>query len=169
MTEHFRTLTTALFIACLNCGWAWDTTASSLPSHNLGQARASYELHSRLRWHTSYLNAWNEAERDGKMLLIWFVGEGNNANRDEVAHTFATDQQVRIRLEDYVLLKLPYDAIITSDSQQLRLLDHAAFIHMEGCEGLAIVDLTDPNVETFEHVVSAFPFRAWQILPVSCQ
>lgn len=136
----------------LVCGISYTAVAKST------DANLQPLLPSGFHWHSDYGDAWQQAEQTGKMLLIWFQGETPSSEREDVQHAFASDALVREKLPEYVLLKLPADAHVVSGGETIRLLDHAAFTEMHNHEGLAIVDLSDPTADTFEHVVSAFPF-----------
>jgi len=125
-------------------------TSQHLCSSSAGSAQT--------RWYASYADGWREAERSGKMMLVWFQDDTERSLHDEVGQAFRCDKSVQAHLEDFVLVKLPVDAEITSQGKQIRLLEHAAFAEMHGRGGLAIIDLVDSTAETFKHVVSAFPF-----------
>jgi len=112
---------------------------------------------SRLHWNDNYTEAWEEAERSGKMMLVWFCGDQPNTGRDDLQKLIDRDANVQDQLGDYVLVKLSTDARLVTNSESIRILDHDSFTEMHGREGLAIIDLADPSAETHGHVVSAFP------------
>jgi hypothetical protein len=108
-------------------------------------------------WSKNYADATAAAERCGKMLLIYFYDA-----RDEgaCAHFQAEtlgDPCVRRKLRDYVCVRLPLDAKISSDGKPVVLLEHPAFGEMLGRPGLAIVDYRSADAKLHGSVVSTFP------------
>ncbi len=149
MTERLSALPISLLLVC---GISHTAVAKS-PDADLPPLRAS-----GVHWHHDYGDAWYQAEQTGKMLLVWFQSETSSSEREDVQRAFESDALIREKLLEYVLLKVPVDTHIVSGGETLRILDHPAFTEMHNHEGLAIIDLSDPTADTFEHVVSAFPF-----------
>jgi len=121
----------------------------------LGTALSQAE---NLRWHTDYGEAHVASKRGRAMLLIYF----HPAEDDAVAakferHTLA-DPTVRDGLKRYVLLKLPLTASVQVDGRRTRLIEHAAFQHMYGRAGIAVIDHQSNGSAYSGHVVSMFPF-----------
>lgn len=116
---------------------------------------------SAVSWRSGYGQAWREAEKSGKMLFIWFRGDGekNRKQRSQLERRLNEDQDLARKLQRYVPVRLSEGTEILSGGKPVRLLEHDAFREMHGGEGIAVVDLADKDSETFGHVVSAFPLR----------
>ncbi len=107
-------------------------------------------------WHADYSQAVAQAKRDGKMLLIHFVDENNPRSRN-LESIALQDADVGRLLRRYELLRVPHDATVAIDEQEVVLLKHEAFSEMLGQPGLAIVDYANRNTAHYETVVSQFP------------
>ncbi len=114
---------------------------------------------SGLEWHTDYAEAMRVAENDGKMLLIYFRGQGTNPSRDQFLKQLATDTDVRDRLTQYVLADVPVDAKIISEGSEVQLITHGAFAELNGREGVAIVDFANRDQPFYGYVVSLLPLQ----------
>ena len=91
-------------------------------------------------WHTDYAQAMAEAERQNKMLLIYFCDtEGAGPCRRFKAETL-DDPQVKSKLQEYVCVELPLAAKIKVHGKDVVLLEHEAFGEMLRRPGIAIVD-----------------------------
>ena len=108
--------------------------------------------------HTDYREAMKEAVEDRKMLFIYFHEPQLTAARRAFETETLADLEIQEKLKRYVFVKLPRDAQITVDGQEITLLEHAAFAEMLGRQGVAIVDLAHVRAEYYGHVVSTFPF-----------
>jgi hypothetical protein len=111
-----------------------------------------------LFWHDDYQQAWNEAKEDNRMLFIYFHDVQQSAARRSFEAETLARRDIKAKLAEFVLLKLPVDATITAGGQPTTLLRHPAFAEMLGRQGIAIVDLAHRKAEYYEHVVSTFPF-----------
>jgi hypothetical protein len=111
-----------------------------------------------LTWHTDYAEATKRAKLQQKMLFIFFHDNGPSRLRELFETKSLVDENIRKRLERFVLAKLPLDAAIPINGKMTRLLDHAAFSEMQKRQGVAIVDYASPEREINGHVVSTFPF-----------
>ncbi len=112
---------------------------------------------STVHWMNRYERAMTAAERQNKMLLIYFCNAGGN----EVCNRFKAETldspQVRVKLRDYVCVQVPLDASITVKAKQVKLLEHAAFHEMLDRPGIAIVDFRSADAKLRGSVVSVFP------------
>lgn len=107
-------------------------------------------------WYTDYTEAMNAADRQGKMLLLFFYAPQNlRAERFEAESL--GDAAVRRQLRQYVCARVPLDCKIRVQGKELVVLQHEAFREMLGRPGIAIVDLTDPKGRLYGTVVSMFP------------
>ncbi len=115
-------------------------------------------------WLEDYSQARHQAVRERKLLLILFVDPAEQV----AAARFVQEEvpeAVRPRdLERYVWLKLPLDAEVTEKGKRFRLLEHGAFQHMYGRQGVAIVDYAHVDAPYYGHVVSCFPFDPGKLL-----
>ncbi len=69
-----------------------------------------------------------------------------------------SDAEVVEKLDGFVLLKLPIDAMITVDGQEKNLLQEPKFVEMQNLPGLAILDFEHADEPFFGDVVSTIPF-----------
>ncbi len=105
-----------------------------------------------------YEQARQAAQRQGKMLLIYFRrGDGGGGCREFEEQTLA-DTEVRAALGSYVVVRVPDDGKVSIDGRPRVLLEEGAFAEMAGLPGIAVVDYGDPASDHYGQVVSAFPF-----------
>jgi len=108
-------------------------------------------------WMHDYSAAVERADREGKMLLVYFCTFG----KDELCRRFEAeslaDPAVAAKLQGYVCLRLPLDAVVRTGGKHIRLLEHEAFGEMLGRPGIAIVDYKHKDRKYYGHVVSTFP------------
>ncbi|MBX3412999.1 MAG: hypothetical protein KF708_09955 [Pirellulales bacterium] len=112
-----------------------------------------------LGWHTDYAQAMDEAQAQGKMLVVYFYQPGENAARDAFEAKTLGDPKVRALLQRYTRVRIPLDTVIRVNGQEVRLLEHESFREMLGRQGLAILDFAHWDSKFYGHVVSAFPFN----------
>lgn len=109
-------------------------------------------------WQSDYGKAHALAEAQGKMLFLFFY----DPKRPELSETFEKqvlgDPNIVARLDNWVCLKLPVDAAITSGGQPQMVLKHPAFAEMSQQPGLAVIDYVHRQQPYYGLVVSAFPF-----------
>jgi hypothetical protein len=110
-------------------------------------------------WQSDYHGAIEQAEASGKMLLIWFVDSSWSANDAIFENVVLKEANIsRVIQRRFVAARLPVESTVDLGDEQVPLLEHAAFAHMRGRPGLAILDLTDPASPHFRRVVSVYPF-----------
>ncbi len=108
-------------------------------------------------WHTDYAQAMAEAERQNKMLLIYFYdAEGAGPCRRFKAETL-DDPRLKSKLQEYVCVELPLAAKIKVHGKDVVLLEHEAFGEMLRRPGIAIVDFRATKEPQRGAVVSEFP------------
>lgn len=115
------------------------------------------QLDARPRWLTDYGRAYAEAERMGKMLLIYFHDNGSSSPCSRFEQQTLGDAKVIEKLADYVCLRLPVNATIISGGKQIELLKQTSFSEMLGRPGIAVVDLANKGRKHYGTVVSTFP------------
>lgn len=111
-------------------------------------------------WRDSYRDAKAAAEGERKLLLVWFYDPA--ADNDRLAREVLADVDVVKRIaEGFVPVKVATDAMLKTEEngteKPTRLIDHAAFVELQGKPGLAIIDQTDPASPHFGFVVSIYP------------
>ena len=111
-----------------------------------------------IQWSDDYQQAWTDANEEGRMLFVLFVDkQPSAAERTFESQTFSR-ADIKAKLAEFVALRLPVDAKITSEGKSITLLKHPAFAEMLGQKGIAVIDLAHRKAEYFGHVVSTFPF-----------
>lgn len=111
-----------------------------------------------LEWHEDYGEAIKKAERERRMLFIYFRNEARDAEQEQFERETLSNVRVRRKLGRFVLARLTRSTEIKVQDQPVKLIDHASFSTMYGRQGIAIVDTTEPQSRNFRQVVSAFPF-----------
>ena len=108
-------------------------------------------------WHTDYAKAMSIAERENKMLLIYFCDPACDGPCNRFKTETLGNPQVRSKLQDYVCVQRPLAAKVTVQGKEMVLLEHEAFREMLGRPGIAIVDFRTTNATPRGAVVSTFP------------
>jgi hypothetical protein len=130
------------------------------PPRTDGLAEHSQETNQEttsINWHDDYARATQIAERQGKMLLIYFCDPDGKCDCNRFKSETLDDPKVRSKLHDYVCLQAPLEATIMVDGKKTVLLEHDAFREMLGKPGIAIIDYRQPDSEVYGMVVSTFP------------
>jgi hypothetical protein len=112
-------------------------------------------------WHTDYSAAYRQAREERKMLLLFFRDEAQPRIADIFERDILAGDELRDPLEKVVRVVLPLDALHPfSDPEKpaTKILDHSSFQYMYRQQGIAMIDLTDPDSELNGHVVSAHAF-----------
>jgi len=136
-----------VFLACLVLGRL--ASAAESPKEP--------EQAPELDWSAGYAEAVEVAQREAKMVLIWFQKPGGCRLCDQFSRETLSDPEVAEKLKDFVKVKLPLDAAIQNASGEIVLLEHATFAEMLGRPGLAIVDFAHKDAPYYGFVVSTFP------------
>jgi hypothetical protein len=135
--------------------------AAVLPAATLrAEGDTAEKLPESIVWKTDYSAATKAARSRHSMLFIFFRAPGKDRVADHFESAVLSDHEVKESLSTYVCVKLSRDATITIDGRPVKLLDHAAFRDMQGRQGVAILDFTDPTASHYGRVVSALPFDA---------
>jgi hypothetical protein len=108
-----------------------------------------------LAWMEDYAEAMQTAKDRQKMLLVHF-SEKNSGMSAAIERSLA-QPQMRKRLDNYVLARVPLGATIQSGGKPVRVIDHPAFSELRGGTGLAVIDLAHKKRPYYERVVSALP------------
>jgi hypothetical protein len=116
----------------------------------------------KLDWHIDYSAAYREARDARKMLFVFFRDEA----APRISGIYETEvlaaEELLDPLSKVVRVVLPLGATgpvrDEAETRDVILLKHSAFNYMYGRQGIAMIDLTDPQSELYGHVVSAHPF-----------
>jgi hypothetical protein len=109
-----------------------------------------------IQWHDDYAEATNQAVRQGKMLFLLFHHPKSRESQAFMANSLRANV-LAARDHRYVWARIPTDARIQAQGQDLRVLDAPAFREMAGFPGIAIVDYQNRRADLYGRVVSAFP------------
>lgn len=145
-----RTISIAPCLLVIFALWGISAQAAS-PAQPSGEA---------LPWHIDYGAAMDRAEKQGKLLFIYFYDSSDpNEQRQLVfERQVLADPGVRKLLKNYVLLLQPTDGKVHSEGKIVRLLQDQSFYHMYQSPGVAIIDMAHREKPYFHCLVSAFPF-----------
>lgn len=114
-----------------------------------------------LEWHTNYTAAYKQARDERKMLFLFFRDEQKPQLGDIYLNDVLTNADLYEPLSDVVRVVLSVETerpLRIPEEPGLTLLSHSAFKFMYGRQGIAVIDLTDPESDLYGHVVSAHPF-----------
>lgn len=122
-----------------------------------GDGESAGESSSRVAWMTDYGEALAEAEREGKMLFVYFHGRPGDPRCARFETKTLGDPAVCKRLQAYVCVRLPLDSGIRFKGRPTVLLGHDSFREMLGSPGVVIVDFANRDARHYGCVVSTFP------------
>ncbi len=135
--------------------------AVSIPRIALSNEDAtSAQASKTVAWMSDYFQAYSEAKESGKLLLVYFANPNVTTAAQQFEQTTLKNDEVRRLSEKYVLVKVTTTTTIEDNGQTIRLLDHGAFSHMNGREGLAVVDLKNQNRSHYGKPVGCLPFES---------
>lgn len=141
------------------------TPNNQVPEMPLGDALEAEKAPKRtigeLEWHTSYTAAFKEAREEQKELFLLFRDEANPRVADIYENEVLSSPELVESLSEVVRVVLPLDAKRPFRIPELpdqTLLSHSSFEHMYNRQGIAVIDLTDPESDLHGHVISAHPF-----------
>jgi len=108
-------------------------------------------------WSSDYASAMARADREGRMLVIYFFDPaGDQACRQFESVTLA-DPSVRAKLQAAVAVRLPLDATICVRRRPVSLLEHPAYAALGRRPGLALIDLAHKDPKLYGRVVNCVP------------
>lgn len=142
----------AMLSICLGLWNTADTLAQETPTAPAASPPA-------LVWHQDYKKAVAVAEKQKKMLLIYFRATQASPARERFEAEALAAPAVRTKLKDFTLLRVPANVEISCKGRRQSLLSHEAFSDMLCCPGLAIVDYAHTKACYCGCVVSAFPLN----------
>lgn len=111
-------------------------------------------------WHANYAAAYQQARRERRLLFILFRDDDQSQAADHYEDAVLSDPELRESLQTVVRVTVSTETTIPDENGQSnrRLLDHPAFRHQQGRQGIAIIDLTDPESPFYGKVVSSHVF-----------
>ncbi len=121
----------------------------------------SYRRIGEHDWHVDYSDAYRQARAERKMLLLLFRNDHEPRLADIYEREVLSHADLHDALGDIVRVVLPLDAprpFRPPERPGLTLLSHEAFRYMYNRQGIAMIDLTDPDSELYGMLVSAHPF-----------
>jgi hypothetical protein len=114
-----------------------------------------------LEWHTDYPMAYRRARDERKHLFLFFRDEAQPRLANIYEQEVLSHADLAEPLSEVVRVVLPLDAVRplrVPERPGLTLLSHSSFGFMYGRQGIAMIDLTEPESDLYGHVVSAHPF-----------
>jgi hypothetical protein len=114
-----------------------------------------------LFWHTNYSAAYREAREARNTLFVFFRDDLHPRIADLYEHDILAHADAHDTLSKVVRVVVPLDTLCPTcneDETALRMLAHQSFKYMYGRQGIAVIDLTNPESELFGQVISAHPF-----------
>jgi len=151
----------SLLAACLLVWPLWGRLTSASGAFAADARSESPASPSRKSgvWHTDYAGAMEIAEREGRMLLLFFYDSSEKRLCDKFESETLTHPSLAARLSYVVKAKLPLDATIRVGGEEVVLLEHAAFAGMSGGPGVAIIDFFHKDAERHGRVVTTVPLK----------
>jgi len=122
-------------------------------------AAAMPESSSKKIWLTDYSEAYQQAKTSGKLLLVYFHNPAPDSICDSFEETTLSDPRIQELLVNFVAVKTPTTTETKLDDNLIRLLDHGAFEHMRGQQGIAVIDLKNKDRSFYGKTVSCLPFE----------
>ncbi len=129
------------------------------PPHALGAEVAGADAVGTVAWLEDYSKAQERAIAEGKMLLVYFRADEENAHRVRFERETLRDEKILQILQKFITVRLPLDADIMVAGERVRLLEDAAFAPLGGQAGLAVVDFRHPKSEHYRKLVGYLPFE----------
>lgn len=145
---RFRCLTLVFCLSTTFLGLVTVLTAA--------EPKAAAPTH-KVEWLDNYAKAMDQAERQDKMMFVYFCDCSDGGHCDRFWAETLQDDKVQQKLQDYVCVRLPLKAKITVQGKKIVLLDHDAFAEMQGKPGIAIIDFRSHGSPLRGSVVSMFP------------
>lgn len=137
---------------------AWAVSPSGAPRQSAA-APAKPAPATKDLWTSDYASAMATAERQGKMLVIYFFDPAGS----DLCRRFETgalaDPAIQATLRTAVAVKLPLDARIQVQGKPVVLVEHPAYAALGRRPGVAVIDLVHKESRLNGQVVSCFPLK----------
>src|SRR5208282_4785849 len=111
---------------------------------------------AKISWETDYRQAMGLANKQRKMLLIFFH-DPKDLQSDRLDRETFANPDLQQKLQDLICLRVPLDAKITLDQKEVVLLKHPSLSEMLGRPGVAIADFSSADPNLHGYIVSVFP------------
>jgi len=149
----------AILFATL-ASWLFCTPAEANQVGRTQFTSASIRQVGSFFWHTDYAAAYQQARREGRLLFILFRDPAQERAADGYEAKVLSNDELRDALQGVVRVTVSTEATIPGRNGEngQRLLDHPAFRHQQGRQGIAVVDLSEPESPFYGKVVSAHVF-----------
>ena len=123
------------------------------------EADANLEISNSSVWLADYQQACTKAIKLRKPLLIHFQGSSECPRHLRFINDTCVRQEICQQLKKYVCLRVPsHDLSVHADDKGDMLLRNPTFAAMQEIPGLAVVDFSDANSDTFGEVIGVLPF-----------
>jgi hypothetical protein len=110
-----------------------------------------------VHWMSDYAAARELADREDRMLLIYF-SDASLAMCKRFETETLENPKIREKLQECVYVQVPLIAKILMDGKEITLIEHASFREMLGKPGIAFIDYKHNESAYHGQVVSIFPF-----------
>jgi hypothetical protein len=111
---------------------------------------------AKISWETDYLHAMDVANRQEKMLLIFFHNPADPQSQRLESETLSKPE-VQQKMQDLACLRLPLDAKVAIEGKDVVLLEQPTLSEMLGRPGVAIADFAHAEPKLHGCIVSVFP------------
>ena len=108
-------------------------------------------------WLTDYARGVQLAQKQRKLMLVYFRDTQPSELQQQFESESLSNPRVQGELADFVCVRVPFNATISTDGRSVRLLDTPSFAEMLGRPGIAIVDFAHRDAAYYGDVVSTFP------------
>jgi hypothetical protein len=112
-------------------------------------------------WHTNYSAAYRAAREARKLLFVFFRDNAQPRIADFYEHDVLAHGDMHDALNAVVRVVVPLDVLCptcTPEETSTRMLKHDSFKYMYGRQGIAMIDLANPDSELHGQVISAHAF-----------
>lgn len=156
--SHLSSLGTA--VVCVFCclGVLVGHSAGLAQSDNATPANSVFSA-GQDSWYTDYALAMEAADRQRKMLLLFFVDPAGSEACRKFESTVLSEPAVQARLQSAVCARLPVNLQVRMQGQPVVLLEQPAYAALGRRPGVAIVDLMHREPRLYGRVVSCFPLE----------
>ena len=111
-------------------------------------------------WLTDYDSSYRTAVEQRRMLLINFTSPQQCACQCDVDDAISSQPEIREKLENMVLCRVPVDATIERQGETQTLLAAGAFSPLRNGPGIVMIDLTDRESPHYGRPVTFLPFQS---------
>ncbi len=143
-------------------GWVLVLVLAVSAGTAFGSTRNETTQHPQSAWLKDYSEAYLQAQKQRKMLLLFFDDQAAGDSEREFLRTMPRLAE-EVTPGRYLFAHLPLNAQLRVNGIELALAGHEAFRELRGGQGLAIIDLINPKSQQYAHVVTCLPFARGQV------